>query len=86
MPVQLSFSDKVLSGVNHSFTITSSEGPPAGEVLVGGKPVPHRLVPLREPKWKISFTVPANTAGQELVVRVRAGASSLEEKKPIAAG
>ena len=86
MPVQISFSDKVFAGVNHSFTITSNEGVPSGEVLVDGKTIPHRLIPQREPKWKISFSVPPGAAGKELVVRIRAGASTIEEKKTIVAG
>jgi hypothetical protein len=83
MALEINYTDKVLAGVHHSFTLTSTEGPPAGEVLVGGSPIPHRVVPLREPKWKVSFLIPADAAGKELKLRFKAGASAVDEGKEI---
>lgn len=86
MAVSVNLTDKIIAGLHHSFTITSDEGPPAGEVRVGGEVIPHRLIPLREPKWKVSFLLPADSAGKELELRFRAGTSTLEETAEIVAG
>lgn len=85
MVLKINYTDKVLAGLNHSFTLTSDEGPPSGEVLVGDASIPHRVVHLREPKWKVSFRIPDDAAGKELVMRFRAGSSRVEESKPITA-
>ncbi len=85
MSLSINPTDKTLAGVNHSFTLDSDEGPPAGEVLVDGEPVPHRVVFLREPKWKVSFLVPAGAAGKQLTLRFRAGSSAAEQSYEIAA-
>ena len=85
MTLAINYTDKILAGVHHSFTLTSDAGPPTGEVLVDGTAIPHRIVPLREPKWKVSFVVPAQSAGKQLGVRFAAGPSSVEETKEILA-
>jgi hypothetical protein len=86
MPITVNATDKFLAGVNHSFTITSDEGLPSGEVIVGKTMVPCRIFRLRDPNYKISFLVPKGSAGQELVLRLRAGKATVEEKHPITEG
>ena len=83
MALKIDYTDKILAGVNHSFTLVSDEGPPSGEVLIGGAPVPHRVVFLREPKWKVSFKIPGDAVGKELTMRFKAGGSDVEESKEI---
>ena len=83
MALEINYTDKVLAGVNHSFTLSSDEGPPSGEVLVGGAPIPHRVVFLREPQWKVSFMIPSEAVGKELTMRFQAGGNSVDETKEI---
>ena len=37
MAVSINVSDKVLAGLNQSYTITSDSGEPSGQVAVGGR-------------------------------------------------
>jgi hypothetical protein len=94
MSIEINFPDKILAGVNQSYTVTTDEGAPSGQVQVEGKDLPHRVVPLGAPKdalvsttpvmkYKVSFFLPDGTQGKDLVMRFRAGASQVEEKKPI---
>lgn len=85
MALKINYTDKVLAGVHHSLTLTSDEGPPSGEVLVGGGTIPHRIVPLREPLWKVSFRIPDDAAGKDLCLKFAAGASAVDESKEILA-
>jgi hypothetical protein len=96
MPVTINFPDKILAGVNQSYTIASGDGPPAGKVLVGGAEVEHRVLPLGpvktleknppEFRYKVSFFLPDDSAGKELELKFAAGSSRLEETKTIVAG
>ena len=43
MTLEVNPTDKFLSGVHHSFTITSDEGLPQGTVSVGGKDIPSSV-------------------------------------------
>ena len=45
-----------------------------------------RVIPLREPLWKVTFLIPKDGAGKELVLRFRSPAGSVEEKKAVEAG
>ena len=85
MSIEVNYTDNFYAGVYHSFTITSDEGLPSGEVLVGETTIPHRIIHMQDPKYKISFHVPEDAVGKELVLRLKAGATDIEEKKEIAA-
>ena len=85
MALKINYTDKILAGVNHSLTLTSDEGSPSGEVLVDGTSIPHRVVPLREPLWKVSFRIPGDAAGKSLVLKFAAGSSAVDESKEIVA-
>ena len=85
MTIEVKFTDKILTGVYHSFTVTSDEGPPSGDVVVDGNSLPHRVIHLQDPKYKISFRVPDNSAGKELVLKLTAGMSIFQEAKEIVA-
>jgi hypothetical protein len=56
MAIDINFPDKILAGVNQSYTITSDEGAPTGTISVatsgadGRTDVAHRIVPLGAPK------------------------------------
>ncbi len=86
MAISINYPDKVIAGLWQSFTITSDEGPPAGEVLVDGKPVEARFIRMREPLWKVTFLIPRESAGKELTLRLRNPGAQVEEKKAIDAG
>ena len=94
MSIEINFPDKILAGVNQSYTMTTDEGAPSGKVEVEGKELPHRVIPLGAPKdalvsttpvmkYKVSFFLPDGTQGKDLVMRFQAGASQVEEKKLI---
>ncbi len=94
--LKLNFADKILAGVNQSYTFTSDEGPPAGKVLIDGSEVDHRVVPLGPPKeavtgtrlmkYKVAFFIPGEALGKKLQMRFEAGSSSVDEDKEIIAG
>ena len=94
MSIEINFPDKVLAGVNQSYTVTTDEGAPSGNVEVEGKNLPHRVIPLGAPKdalvsttpvmkYKVSFFLPDGTAGKDLIMRFQAGESRVEEKRQI---
>jgi hypothetical protein len=85
MTIEINYTDKFLAGVYHSFTITSDEGFPSGSVHVGDTEIPSRIVHMQDPKYKISFKIPPDTEGKELVVKISAGATTVEEKQEITA-
>ncbi len=92
---ELNYTDKILAGVHQSYTFTSDEGTPSGTVLVDGAEVAHRIIPLGPPKeeptgtnkwkYKVTFLIPAGTAGKALTMRFQAGASSIDDEKEIVA-
>ncbi len=85
MAIVISYPDKLLAGLWQSCTITSDEGPPDGEVLLDGKPLDRKLIPLRPPLWKVSFLLPGDAAGKTVTLRFRNAGSMVDEAKPIEA-
>lgn len=85
MTLEVNPTDKFLSGVFHSFTVTSDEGMPMGEVSVGEEVIPHRVIPLADPKYKITFKVPGDSVGKELKVKISTPFSTVEDTHPITA-
>jgi hypothetical protein len=94
MALNINYADKILAGLHQSYTITSDEGPPAAKVLVDGRELPLRIIPLGPPKgapesttavmkYKITFLLPEDSAGKTLVVQLQAGATKVEDSKPI---
>ena len=96
MPLDINVPDKILAGLNQSYTITSDSGAPSGSVMVGGQEVPHRIVPLGPPKdqtaaatpllkFKVSFLLPGDSVGKQLQLVFCAGASKAEDEHEISA-
>lgn len=96
MALNINLSDKILAGVNQSYTITSGEGSPAGKVLLDGVEIEHRVIPLGPDKtssgespppykYKVSFFLPDDSAGKELELKFSAGSSTAEEKVAVTA-
>ncbi len=96
MPIDINVPDKILAGLNQSYTITSDSGEPSGSVTVGGQDVPHRIVSLGPPKeqtaddtptfkYKVSFLLPGDSAGKKLQLEFSAGASKASDEHEIIA-
>ena len=96
MALDINVPDKILAGLNQSYTITSDSGEPTGTVLVGGVEVPHRVLPLGPPKeqtagdtpqfkYKVSFLLPQDSAGKKLDLRFSAGESKADDSLEITA-
>ena len=94
MAVSINVSDKVLAGLNQSYTITSDSGEPSGQVAVGGVELAHRIIPLGPPKetdssapldykYKVTFFLPSYTVGQQLELKFAAGESEVEESHEV---
>ena len=94
MAVSINVSDKVLAGLNQSYTITSDSGEPSGQVAVGGVELAHRIIPLGPPKdtdsctpldykYKVTFFLPPDTIGQQLELKFSAGESEAEESHEV---
>lgn len=93
--LEINYPDKILAGVNQSYTFLTDEGPPAGEVSVDGSALSHRIVPLGPPKgepsgtvlmkYKVSFFIPDDTVGKSLRLAFRAGESAVDDAKEITA-
>ena len=92
MALSINVSDKVLAGLNQSYTITSDSGEPAGQVAVGGVELAHRIIPLGPPKescapldykYKVTFFLPPDTAGQQLELKFAAGESEAAENHEV---
>ena len=94
MAVSINVSDKVLAGLNQSYTITSDSGEPSGQVAVGGVELAHRIIPLGPPKdtdasapldykYKVTFFLPPDTVGQQLEMKFAAGESEAEESHEV---
>jgi len=86
MALSITYPDKIIAGLWHSLTVTSEAGPPEGDVLLDGKPLERRIIPMRAPLWKITFLVAKEGAGKPLVVKLRNPAAALEETKTVDAG
>lgn len=94
MGISLNYPDKILAGLNQSYTLTTDEGPPRGSVLLDGQEIPFRLILLGPPKsaqesttpilkYKVSFILPEGSAGKTLILRFAAGSKSIEETKAV---
>ena len=94
MALSINVSDKVLAGLNQSYTITSDSGEPAGQVAVDGVELAHRIIPLGPPKdtescapldfkYKVTFFLPQETVGQQLQLKFSAGESAAEESHEV---
>ena len=94
MAVSINVSDKILAGLNQSYTITSDSGEPSGQVAVGGVELAHRIIPLGPPKetdssapldykYKVTFFLPPDTVGQQLELKFAAGESEVEESHEV---
>ena len=94
MSLEINYPDKIIAGLNQSYTLVSDEGPPAGQVSIEGQPLPHRVIILGAPKdakvsttpvmkYKVSFLLPQGTAGKQVTLAFQAGSSRVEESKPI---
>ncbi len=94
MSLTVNFPDKIIAGLNQSYTFVSDEGAPRGRVVVDGKELSHRVIPLGPPKdakesttplykYKVSFLLPRESVGKSLTLQFLAGASKVDESKPI---
>ena len=84
MALSINYPDKILAGVWQSYTVTSEEGPPDGEVLVDGKSLARKFIHMRAPKYKVTFLLPDDAAGKKLTFKLRnGGGSACEESKEI---
>jgi hypothetical protein len=94
MSLSINFPDKILAGLNQSYTITSDEGAPSGKVHIAGQVLPHRVIALGPPKdatesltpvmkYKVSFLLPKDTVGKTLTLEFQAGSTTIEESKPV---
>ena len=90
MALSINVPDKILAGLNQSYTITSDSGEPSGSVSVAGAELAHRNVPLGPPKdaeesapldykYKVTFLLPADSVGSQLELKFSAGESEVEE-------
>jgi hypothetical protein len=86
--------DKILAGLNQSYTILSELGEPRGRVAVDGRELPHRVIRLGPPKdwngegapkmkYKVSFLLPQDSGGKKLQLRFEAGGEVVEESHDI---
>ena len=94
MALSINVPDKILAGLNQSYTITSDSGEPSGSVSVAGAELAHRIVPLGPPKdaeesapldykYKVTFFLPPDTVGQELELKFAAGESEATENHEV---
>jgi len=94
MSLNINYPDKILAGLNQSYTLLSDEGAPRGKVTLEGKELPHRVIPLGPPKdakesttplykYKVSFLLPKESAGKSVTFQFQAGSSKVDESKPI---
>jgi len=85
MAISINYPDRILPGVWQSYTITSDEGAPEGEVIFENRPLPQKIIPLRSPKWKVTFLLPAEAAGKTMTLKFRNAGGKVEETKEIEA-
>lgn len=94
MSLTINYPDKILAGLNQSYTLLSDEGAPRGNVSIDGKDLPHRVIPLGPPKdakesttplykYKVSFLLPRDAVGKKVVFQFQAGSSRIDESKPV---
>ena len=94
MALSINVPDKILAGLNQSYTITSDSGEPTGRVSFGGDELAHRIIPLGPPKdskesepldykYKVTFLLPADSVGSQLELKFSAGESEVEESHEV---
>jgi hypothetical protein len=94
MSLTINYPDKILAGLNQSYTFVSDEGAPRGRITLEGKELPHRVIPLGPPKdakesttttfkYKVSFLLPKGSAGKNFSLQFQAGSSKVDDSKPI---
>lgn len=94
MSLTINYPDKILAGLNQSYTMLSDEGAPRGKVTLEGKELAHRVIPLGPPKdsketttpvykYKVSFLLPKEAVGKSVALKFQAGASVLDESRPV---
>jgi len=91
--LEINYPDKILAGVNQSYTLVSDEGTPDGSISIDGTALHHRVIPLGPPKgepsgtpvmkYKVSFFIPDGSAGKSLRLSFRAGESAFDDEKEI---
>lgn len=97
MAIGVNFPDKVIAGLNQSYTITSDEGAPQGRIHVDSVGIAFRLIPLGPPKsdpesttavlkYKVTFHLPEDSVGKTLHVDLWTEASRIEEARPVVEG
>ncbi len=97
MALSINYPDKILAGVHQSYTATSDEGEPSGDVVLAGQSLPFRLICLGAPKsvdvstateikYKITFLLPESSAGKSVQLKFEAGSSKVDDSKEIIAG
>lgn len=94
MAIEINFPDKILAGVNQSYTITSDAGEPAGTIGIDGVELAHRVIRLGAPKdslesttpvmkYKVTFFLPADSSGKQVKLAFRAGSDATEELRDV---
>ncbi len=83
MAISINYPDKIFPGVWQSYTISSDEGTPQGEILLEGKSLEQKVIPMREPKWKVTFKLPKDCAGKKLTLRFKNTANQVEDTKTV---
>ncbi len=94
MSLTINYPDKIIGGLNQSYTLLSDEGTPTGKVSVEGTELPHRVILLGPPKdskesttllckYKVSFLLPRDAVGKNVRFQFQAGSSRVEESKPV---
>ncbi len=97
MALSINYPDKILAGVHQSYTATSDEGEPSGDVVLAGQSLPFRLIHLGAPKtadvtttpevkYKITFLLPEGSAGKSVQLKFEAGSSKVDDSKEIISG
>ena len=94
MALSVNYPDKIIAGLNQSYTVVSDEGPPLVKVMLDAGELQHRLIPLGPPKsaaestplsmkYKVTFLLPEGAAGKTLTFELQAGASKTTESKQV---
>ena len=54
-------------------------------MIFENRPLPQKIIPLRAPKWKVTFLLPAEAAGKQMTLKFRNAGGKVEETKEIEA-
>lgn len=83
MAIKINYPDKILPGVWQSYTISSDEGEPRGEVVLEGKALEQRIIHMRDPLWKVTFFLPPESGGGKLTLKFQNSGSQVEDTKEV---